>query len=183
MDNLTFIRDTMERAAAFTAVPGWGGVAMGMVAAIGSVVSAQSGSPRQWLLTWLVVAIVAGSIGAITLVHKARREGDIVFTRKARRFFLGYLPPLVVGALLTPVLVRHGMHGALPGTWLLLYGSGLVTGGVFSVRIVPVMGACFMLLGAIALFTPEAWASIWMGVGFGGLHLVFGYLIARRYGG
>lgn len=183
MDNLTFIRDTMERAAAFTAVPGWGGVAMGVVATVGSLVSARAGSPRDWLLTWLAVAAIAGGIGGVALVRKARREGGIVFTRKARRFFLGYLPPIVVGALLTVVLVRHEVYGALAGTWLLLYGTGLVTGGVFSVRVVPLMGFCFMLLGAIALFTPSAWSSAWMGIGFGGLHLVFGFLIARRYGG
>ncbi len=183
MDNLTFIRDTMERAATFTAVPGWGGVAMGVTAIIGSVVSARAPSPREWLVTWLAVAAVAGGIGAVTLVLKARREGGIVFTRKARRFFLGYLPPIAVGALLTLVLVRHELYGELAGTWLMLYGTGLVTGGVFSVRIVPAMGACFMLLGAVALFTPGDWASFWMGLGFGGLHLVFGFLIARRYGG
>lgn len=183
MDNLSFIRDTMERASAFTSVPGWGGVAMGVSGVIGAFVSARTTSPRAWTLTWLGVAAIASAIGAVTMTVKARREEGAMLTGKARRFFLGYLPPVGVGVLLTLVLVRHELYGALAGTWLLLYGTGLVTGGVFSVRVVPVMGACFMLLGAIALFTPPSLASIWMGLGFGGLHLVFGFLIARRYGG
>jgi hypothetical protein len=183
MDNLSFIRSTMERATAFTAVPGWGGVAMGVVAIVGSVASARMTSPRAWTITWLGVAAIASAIGAVSMILKARQVRGALLAGQARRFFLGYLPPVAVGALLTPVLVQHELVGALAGTWLLLYGTGLVTGGVFSVRVVPLMGACFMLLGALALFTPASLASFWMGLGFGGLHLVFGFLIARRYGG
>lgn len=183
MDNLSFIRSAMERATPFTAVPGWGFVAIGVVAALGGVASARTPTPRAWTITWLLVAAIAVAIGSVTMVQKARREEGVVLSTKARRFFLGFLPPVCVGALLTLVLVRHELYGALAGTWLLLYGTGMVTGGVFSVRIVPIMGACFMLLGALALFTPPVLASAWMGLGFGGLHLVFGFLIARRYGG
>ncbi len=183
MDNLSFIRSTMERASAFTAVPGWGGMAMGLAAVAGSVASARATTPRAWTVTWLGVAAVASAIGAVTMVQKARREEGVALSAKARRFFLGFLPPIAVGVLLTLVLVRHEVYGALAGTWLLLYGTGLVTGGAFSIRVVPIMGACFMLLGAVALFSPPSMASVWMGLGFGGLHLVFGFLIARRHGG
>ena len=183
MDNLSFIRSAMERASSFTAVPGWGGVAMGATAVLGSFASARTATPRAWTITWLGVAAIASAIGAVTMVQKARREEGVALSGKARRFFLGFLPPLGVGVLLTLVLVQHELYGALAGTWLLLYGTGLVTGGVFSVRVVPIMGACFMALGAVALFTTPSLASAWMGLGFGGLHLVFGFLIARRYGG
>jgi hypothetical protein len=93
------------------------------------------------------------------------------------------VPPLLVGVLLTIALVRAGQVGTLPGTWLLLYGTGVVTGGAYSVRIVPLMGLCFMALGSIALFAPAAWGNALMAIGFGGFHLAFGLVIARRYGG
>jgi hypothetical protein len=183
MDDLSFIRRTMERATAFTAVPGWGGVAMGVTGSIAAVVAARTGTAIGWVACWLTAAFVALLIGGWAMAVKARRAGTPVFSWSGRQFVLSFLPPLAVGALLTIVLVRNGLMQALPGTWLLLYGSGVITGGAFSVRAVPVMGVCFMLLGGVALFGPAPWGNLLMGAGFGGLHLLFGLLIARRYGG
>jgi hypothetical protein len=90
---------------------------------------------------------------------------------------------MLCGALLTAVFYRMGTMEAAPGMWLLLYGAGIVTGGTFSVKIVPVMGVCFMATGAVALFSPSSWGDAFMAFGFGGLHILFGIIIARRYGG
>jgi hypothetical protein len=183
MDNLRFIRQTMERATAFTAVPGWGGVGMGLLALAAAAVAETRLTPDEWLVTWLATALLGLALGGWAMTAKARRGGTAVFSYSGRRFVLSYLPPLVVGALLTVALVRAGQTAALPGTWLLLYGTGVVTGGAFSVRIVPLMGLCFMALGAVALFVPASWGNGLMAAGFGGLHIAFGLIIARRYGG
>jgi hypothetical protein len=182
MDNLSFIRSTMERATAFTAVPGWGGVAMGLTALAATFIA--HGRPAtEWLMVWLLASILALTIGGWTMTLKASRGGTSVFSYSGRRFVLSYVPPIAVGALLTLVLVRAGLYSALPGTWLLLYGTGVVTGGAFSVRVVPMMGLCFMALGSIALLAPPSWGEWLMTAGFAGLHIVFGLVIARRYGG
>jgi hypothetical protein len=183
MDDLSFIRRTMEHATAFTAVPGWGGVAMGATALVAAALANPSATPSEWLVPWLVASVVALLIGGWAMALKARRAGTTVFSYSGRRFVLSFLPPLAVGALLTAALARAGLHQALPGTWLLLYGTGIVTGGAFSIRVVPIMGVCFVLLGVAALFGPPAWGNALMAAGFGGLHIVFGLLIARRYGG
>jgi len=183
MDNLSFIRRTMERATAFTAVPGWGGVGMGVLALTAAVVAPIQPTTRDWLDVWIVTAVAALTLGGWTMAAKARRAGTTVFSYSGRRFVLSYVPPLLVGALLTAALVRAGLYHALPGTWLLLYGTGVVTGGAFSVRVVPLMGLCFMGLGVLALFGPAAWGNPLMAAGFGGLHILFGLIIARRYGG
>jgi hypothetical protein len=183
MDDLSFIRRTMEHATAFTAVSGWGGVAMGATALVAAALAHRGVTPAERLAPWLVASVVALVIGGWAMALKARRAGTTVFTYSGRRFVLSFLPPLVVGALLTAALARAGLHQALPGTWLLLYGTGVLTGGAFSIRIVPIMGICFVLLGMAALFGPPAWGNALMAAGFGGLHLVFGLLIARRYGG
>jgi hypothetical protein len=183
MDNLRFIRETMERAASFTAVPGWGGVAIGVSALVAAGVAIRQTSLAHWLTTWLLEAAFALVLAVLAIRRKARAADGPVLSAPARRFVLSFAPPLMVGGLLTAVLYRAGIPAAIPGTWLLLYGTGVVTGGAFSVRVVPVMGLCFMLLGAVALFCPLAWGTDLLAVGFGGLHLIFGTIIARRYGG
>jgi hypothetical protein len=183
MDNLSFIRSTMERATAFTAVPGWGGVAMGITALVAAIVASNYPVGREWLTVWLGASVLALTIGGWAMAVKARRAGTSVFSYSGRRFVLSYVPPLAVGALLTLVLMRSDLYAALPGTWLVLYGTGVVTGGAFSVRIIPIMGLCFMALGAVALLAPPGWGEWLMVVGFGGLHIIFGLIIARRYGG
>lgn len=182
-DNIRFIRETMERASAFTAVPGAGGVGMGLTALLAAGISARARTPEAWLLVWLVEAAVAIAIGCVAMARKARRTGTDLFSGPARRFLLTLTPPLAAGALLTLALAGAGRAELLPGVWLLLYGTAVVTGGAMSVRPVLLMGALFMLLGAAALASPSAWGTAYLAAGFGGLQIVFGSVIARRHGG
>src|SRR5208283_5018781 len=151
MDHLQYIRETMAKASEFTAVPGWGGVAMGITALVAAVLAAGQSSPDTWLAIWFAEGMVAMGVGALAVKHKADQSGEPVLSAPARKFALSFAPPLIVGAILTLVLYRAGLTSAIPGMWLLLYGTGIVTGGAFSVRIVPVMGTCFMVLGALAM--------------------------------
>ena len=183
LENLRFIRETMERAASFTAVPGWGGVAMGITGLVAASIAVRQSSPRAWLATWLIAALVAMAIGATTLVWKARNADVPLLSGAGQKFVLTLSPPLVAGGLLTAALYAAGMTGILPGLWLVLYGAGVITGGAFSVKIVPVMGLCLMSLGAVALVAPASWGNWFLAIGFGGIHIVFGLLIARSYGG
>jgi hypothetical protein len=183
IDNLHFIRETMERASSFTAVPGWGGVAMGASALVAAGVCRLARTPEEWLGIWLAEAFLAAAIGIWAIAAKARSSGVPLFAGPARRFLLTLSPPLAAGALATLALSRSGAMTVLPGIWLLFYGTAVVTGGAFAVRIVPVMGVGFMVLGGIALFCPPSWGTAFLAAGFGGLHIAFGILIARRYGG
>ncbi len=183
MDNLRFIRETMEGAAYFTAVSGIGEVTVGLTALAAAYLATRQSTDWGWLLVWLWEALAAFLITAGAIVWKARRSQTDLFSRPGRRFALGLFPPLIAGALLTPVLFTSGNVDALPGLWLLLYGTGVVTGGAFSVRIVPVMGLAFMGAGMAALVAPPEWGNALLAAGFGGLHVLFGVVIARRHGG
>ena len=182
MDNLRYIRETMERASSFTAVPGWGQVAIGVTALGTTYLAAQQPSAKAWLLTWLTEALIALLISGWSMDRKARATSTPLLSGPGRKVAFSLSPPMVVGALLTVVLFRAGLTAVIPGMWLLLYGTGVVTGGMFSVSVVPVMGICFMFLGATGLFAP-AWGNWLLAAGFGGLHIIFGIIIARKYGG
>jgi hypothetical protein len=182
-DNLQFIRETMERAGAFTAISGLGMMVMGVLATIAAWVAARQPARQAWLATWLTAAGLSAAVSLWAIVRKARATGTPLLSGPARKLLLGFSPPMLVGALLTVALFRAGLDGLLPGMWLLLYGTAVICGGTYSVPIVPVMGLCFMALGAVAVLAPGAWGGRELAAGFGGFHLVFGAAIARRYGG
>jgi hypothetical protein len=182
-EHLRYIRETMERAVEFTAVPGWGGAAMGLTALVASRIAARQATPRAWLTVWLVEAFIAVAIAGSTAATKAHRANAALLSGPGRKFLLSFLPPLLVGGLLTLALFQSGVWTALPGVWLLLYGTAIVTGGAFSVRAVPVMGLALMGLGAIALFAPSNWGDAFMAAGFGVVQIAFGLWIARHHGG
>jgi hypothetical protein len=183
MDNLRFIRETMERASAFTAVSGWAQVAIGLTAIMAAILAARQTDMRAWLAVWFTEALLSLVISGWAMSRKARALETPLLSAPGRKVVFSLAPPLFAGALLTVPLYRAHLTDTIPGMWLLLYGTGIVTGGAFSVRIVPVMGLCFMLFGVFALFCPGSWANYLMAAGFGGLHILFGIIIARRHGG
>jgi hypothetical protein len=181
--DLRFIRGAMERSGSFTAVPGRGGMAMGAVALAAAGAGPFVGDPDAWVALWATTAVVAMAIGAISMRRKAASEGLALLAGPGRRFLLCLCPSLVVGALLTAALARAGLPGLLPGAWLLCYGAGVVAAGALSPPVVPITGAAFLVLGATALVAPVAWGDALMAAGFGGCHLVSGFIVARRHGG
>lgn len=180
--DLRYIRDAMERAGSFTAVPGWGTVAMGATALAAAAFAALQPTSGRWLAVWLAEAVLAVALGGAAITLKARRQGASLVAPPARKFATGFAPAIAVGALLTFALVRAGAVDLLPGTWLSLYGCAVVAGGAFSVPAVPLAGACFLALGTAALVVPAA-GDVLLALGFGGVNLGFGAWIARRHGG
>lgn len=183
MDNLRFIRETMERAGSFTAISGWAEIGIGGVALVTAAIASQIAVGPLWLLLWMGAASVSLVVAGYGMVHKARAAGIPLLSGPGRKFVLSFSPPMAVGVVLTAVLARVELMSILPGVWLLLYGAGVMTAGTYSVRIVPLTGVAFMGTGVLALLAPAEWGNAFMAAGFGGLHLAFGTLIARRHGG
>lgn len=182
-DNLVFIRETMERSSTFTAVPGAGGVAMGVIGFTAAVIGATQPMGDRWLATWLGAAAVAAVVGLAFMWRKARAAGLTLAGANARRFALGMAAPFVAGAAITYDLWLVRNFTVMAPAWLLLYGVGLLTGGQFSVAVVRWIGVCFMAAGLAAIVTPHEWGNIWLAIGFGGLQVGFGIHIARNHGG
>jgi hypothetical protein len=182
LDDLRYIRETMERSSAFTATSGWGQVLTGATAIATATLAARQSSPANWLTIWLAEAVLAGTIALVAMHRKARRAGLPITSGPGRKFALGFLPCVAVAILLTIAFARLGLTALMPGLWLLLYGAGVITGGAFSIPLLPAMGTGFLLLGTAALFLPTL-GNLFMALGFGGLHIVFGAWIARKHGG
>jgi hypothetical protein len=182
-ENLRFIRRTMERSSTFTAVPGLGGAGMGAIGLAAAILANSQRSVERWLIVWLAAAAVALGIGVTAMWRKAARLGAPLDGAVGRRFAMSLAAPLVAGAALTWGVWMHHDWALMPAVWLLLYGTGLLAGGVFSVAAVRLLGAAFMALGVAALATPPEWGNLWLGMGFGGLQLGFGLYIARQHGG
>ena len=195
IQDLSFIRRTMEGAASFTDVPGWGLVVVGLSAIAAAAVASAQVSAGRWLTVWLVEAILGATIGGLATWRKMRRRpraiGAPVFSAPARKFLFGFWPAMLAGAVLTFSLIdMTGIWSAdstvprvLPGLWLLLYGVAITTAGAFSVRAVPLMGLGLMSIGIVALVVPRVSADLLLASGFGLWQIAFGAWIARRHGG
>jgi hypothetical protein len=185
LDDLGFIRATMERTASYRAVPGWGGMRMGILALAATPFAISAPNSLRWFVVWAVAALVGASIGAFEMLRKARFEDVSLFTGAGSRFAKALAPGLITGGLLTIVLQKIGPLELLPAVWLLCYGTAVVGAGAHSIRAVRSMGLCFMLVGALALlgvvFAPDKRLAgdLCMALGFGVLHVVFGIVIAR----
>lgn len=183
LEHLEVIRQTMERSTAFTAVSGWGYCAMGATALVAAAIAMRQTTIDGWLAVWLAEALAAVTMALVAMHWKASRQGTHLLSIPGRRLFVGLLPALFAGGVMTVALLRADEPRQIPGVWLLLYGVAVMQAGVFSVRTIPVMGAVFVLTGAIALPMPWWWANIMLAAGFGVVHIFFGAFIARRHGG
>ncbi len=183
LDQLRYVRQTIERASSFTGVPGWGGFAMGWIGVGTGLIASRHRVSLQWMETWLVGAVLGLLTSLYAIYRKARANGTTLRSKPARLFGLSFVPALGMGLALSVALARANQYQLLPGAWLLAYGTGVIAAGAFSVRVVPIMGAVFLALGTLALFTPAAYANWFMMAGFGLTQIVFGLIIARKHGG
>jgi len=182
--DLAFIRETMQAAAGFTAVSGWGQVAMGAVGiGAGLLAARDAASTYLWLRDWLAAAIVGSVIGAASTLWKSHRAGQSPLSAPIRKFALAFIPAVIAGAVLTLAIVESNAFSLLPAAWLLCYGAAVMAAGAFSVGAIPVMGASFLALGIACVLAPAAWGNWFLIAGFGGLHVAFGLYVAVRHGG
>jgi hypothetical protein len=187
-DNLRFIRETMERSSHFTAIPGYGGALMGATAIGAAIIAHNQPTIRDWLITWLVEALLAFCIGIFAMWQKAKNAGESLVSAPSRKFALAFAPPLVAGIILTALFYFKSLFEFMPTVWLTLYGTAVVTGGAYSVKIVPIVGWLFVALGVVSVFVPASnenlyYGNFLMALGFGVLQIVFGLVVAKKHGG
>jgi hypothetical protein len=178
---LAYIRQTMESASSFTALSGWGLVAVGVVGLLAAFFAWRTGSPEK-LSIWLPAALIGVICAGIANASKARRLEMPLWSGSFRKVAWVMTPVLAAGALLTFALVGANARYLLPGTWLALYGAGVTAGGTFSLRAVRWMGLVLVVLGGLALRVPQQ-GIVFLAAGFGILHILFGLYLVGKHGG
>jgi hypothetical protein len=183
IDNLKFIRETMERSTVFTSVPGYGGILMGATAVAAAYIASSQATVRDWLTVWLTEAVLAFFIGLLAMWQKTKLTNTSILSTPAKKLLMNAVPPMLCGVFITLGLWRLGHFEAMIPVWILCYGAAVVCGGAFSVKPVPLMGWCFIALGAAAFFLPADFGNWLMALSFGVLHIIFGFVIGRKFGG
>ena len=183
IDNLKFIRETMERSTAFTAVPGYGGILMGVTAVVAAYIASTQVFLVDSLMTWLIEACLAFAIGLLAMWQKSKIAGQSLISAPAKKFAMSFAPSLVAGVIAVLGLWKYGHYDQMAPVCMVSYGAAVACGGGFSVRVIPVMGWCFIAMGAVAFALPVSNGNLMMGLSFGGLHILFGAIIAKKYGG
>lgn len=175
---LRYIRASMESAVSLS-VPGSTGIASGIVGMLAAIVSSVPALRPHWLIIWLLAAVVAAGVGGALLLRQPSLSSLTIGGAPIRRFAIGLLPSLFAGAVMTWILWANAGLRIIPGTWLLLYGCGLIAASAATARTIGLLGGSFVVTGLLALVLPENLQILMLGAGFGGLHIVFGYLMGR----
>jgi hypothetical protein len=179
LGTLQYIRASID-AAGLLAVPGSAGIAMGAVGTLAALLVELRVFAVNWLQIWLIAGLVAVAFGTALMVNQVVSHGTALYRGPLRRFLMCLCPPLLVGAVLTWQLWIHAQIAMIPGVWLLMYGVAVMAASTLTRRALAVMGTLLAALGVIALQIPVIYQNAVLGVGFGGLHLLFGILIGRR---
>jgi hypothetical protein len=144
-----------------------------------------SEGPRQQiaLQVWGMVLGVSIAIVSFGIYRKSRLTQTRLQPPLVRKLIWSLCPALFVGASLTHLAMRTQNQAWLPAIWLGCYGAAITNGGQVSVAPVRYLGLCLLATGALAAVSPQSLGLVWLGIGFGWLHLVFGAYIAWRHNG
>ena len=182
LGTLAYIRASIESSSSMD-VPGMAGIVMGIIGVLAAIVVSLPRWAAHWLGIWLAAAVVALVLGGALVARQIARRGHARYLGPVRKFLLCLCPALLAGAVLTLVLGTAGETRVIPGMWLLLYGCAVLSASTVTVagiaRLICMMGGLFVVLGLMTFALPAAAHTAMLGLGFGLLHIIFGFLIGR----
>jgi hypothetical protein len=182
LGTLAYIRTSIESSGSM-AVPGMAGVVMGSIGILAAIAASTARWASHWPAIWMLAGGIAFLVGGALMAREAAQSGHARYLGPVRKFLLCLCPALFAGAVLTLVLWHAGMESLLPGAWLLLYGCAVLSASTVTIpstmRLIWIMGALFVALGCLAFILPAQTHTAILGVGFGALHIIFGFLVGR----
>jgi len=182
LGTLAYIRASIESSSSMD-VPGMAGIVMGIIGVLAAIVVSLPRWAAHWLGIWLAAAALALVLGGALVARQTAQRGHARYLGPLRKFLLCLCPALLAGAVLTLVFGTGGMTNVIPGMWLLLYGCAVLSASTVTVagiaRLICIMGGLFVALGLMTFALPATAHTAMLGLGFGVLHIIFGFLIGR----
>lgn len=193
-DHLRVIRQTMERSTQYSTLSGWSGILIGIVAIVGvyltrsmlggqpvAIQTVRDAAPRLGLL-WATALVLSVAIEFLYNKRRATRVGKRVVSRLGAHILLAALPAFLACGVLTAFFYEHNLLPYILGIWMLCYGLAICAVGLFSARPVTYLGSAFVVSGAITMLAPLTIHLYMMALTFGGFHIIYGIVMARRHG-
>ncbi len=188
LERIEEIRALMARSGEYRHLSGWAAIATAALTGGGCFASLALGArftpvddPARLAAVWGAVLAVGIVVNVAFTIALAKARGESAWSPAARQMVGGLLPGLLSGAILTVFLFVERRFDALPGTWLVCYGAGLMGASLFAPWELRWAGLSFLLAGGAALFLLLAHSLLAMGALFGGLHVLFGLYVLWRY--
>lgn len=187
---LAAIRSLMERSTKFLSLSGLSGILAGVYALIGGGIAysllhtgAEEVSPDtvQNIVRLAILVLVASLVTGIALTYRqANKNGEAFWNPVSKRMVYSMALPLITGGFLCILLLSQGYLQLIAAVCLIFYGLSLFAAGEYSFSAVRWLGIMDVLLGLIAVYIPAYGLILWM-IGFGVLHIVYGYWMHINY--
>jgi hypothetical protein len=176
------IKTMMERSTRFSSISGKAGIVVGILAVIvfAGIKWFNVTSVASLFVVMVGTLILALSIGLYLSIAKAKKEGAAIFDTTAKRFLVQFFIPLIVGGILCLIFAYHGDYTYIPSIMLIFYGFALLHASKFSLDTIKNLGYLELIIGLLAAAFTTYGMWFWV-IGFGLLHVIYGFIIYTKY--
>ncbi len=193
------IKDMMSRSSQFQALSGWSIVIIGIFASVATVVAAAiigldmpflheshalvPVNVRIWTAILLALALFIVCAATVTIMsyYKAKRHNlPFIADRRMFKMATNFMIPLVTGGILSLAMILQGHYGLTSSIMLIFYGLALVGCQHYTYPSLRFLGYGEIVLGLINCFIIHYALLFWF-IGFGVLHIVFGFIYMILY--
>ena len=193
------IQRIMERATLFTLLPGTAAVIGGLLVLAGCAVSYAMfhsldfadidrltlGQQVGFCVMWFAIGVIGVLIDVILTTQAAARQQLMPTSRPMRVAAFSLTPSVVVAMVLTvkfliPLEPKAEEIQYIVPLWMMLYGTGVYTAGLFSIRPPRVLGLTFLASGVVALLAFPQYGVVSAALSFGLFHIAFGLYVLNK---
>lgn len=183
----------MERSSKFQSLSGLSIVFAGLTACAGAafahfylrcnpLLASANRYPEILILLADAVLVLALAVGVISFFcyKKARRNHQSLFNSVTRRAAYNLWIPLATGGIFSLLFLFRGEIEIVAASTLIFYGLALINASKYTCQEIHYLGIAEIIIGLFAAIILHH-GLLWWTIGFGLLHVIFGFLIYIKY--